>query len=145
MALIMELSKYMLTNNNIIKWENNIVEFKQTEKKYINNKKSDIVVKKTDKYKHFQEKDPLFWCFFYIFNGEFKYMIEKSNFATEKMLKIQLVEKIRSNKKQLKKLKFNTNYIEDKLLNSISIDYITFISNHRIPLVHHRLYRLLME
>ena len=50
------------------------------------------------------------------------------HFSAKKQQSRQLVEKIRSNKKELKKLKFNTNYIEDKLLNSISIDYITFIS-----------------
>ena len=126
--MIEELTKYMLTNNNITKWENNIIEFKQYDKKQFVQKKSIIEEKKIDTYKHFLEKDPFFWCLFYILNGEFKYMIEKSNFSVEKLFKIQLVQKIRDNKKQLKKLKFNTNYIEDKLLNSISIDYITFIA-----------------
>ena len=126
--MIEELKKYMLTNNNIKKWENNIIEFKQHPKKLFVQKKSIIEDKKIDTYKHFLEKDPFFWCLFYILNGEFKYMIEKSNFSTEKLFKIQLVQKIRDNKKLLKKLKFNTNYIEDKLLNSISIDYITFIA-----------------
>ena len=55
-------------------------------------------------------------------------MIEKSSFATEKMIKIELVKKVRLHKDTLKKMKINTNHIEDKLLNSETIDFITFIS-----------------
>ena len=128
MKLIETLSKYMLTNNNIINWENNIVEIKQSEKKIFIDKKPLNIEKNIDNYEHFFQKDPFFWCLFYILNGEFQYMIEKSKFSTEKMFKIQYVEKIRECKKELKKLKINSNYIEDKLLNSISIDHITFIS-----------------
>ena len=128
MNLLNELSSYMLTNNNIIKWKNNIVEFKQHETKEHFTNKSTPVEKKNNLYKIFNEKDPFFWCFFYILNGEFEYMIEKSKYSTEKMYKIQYLEKLRTQKKELKKLKLNTNYIEDKLLNSISIDYITFIT-----------------
>ena len=128
MNLLKKLSDYMLTNNNIIKWENNIVEFKQHEIKEQIIKKSNHNQSKKNLYKIFSQKDPFFWCFFYILNGEFEYMIEKSKYSTEKMYKIQYLEKLRTQKKELKKLKLNTNYIEDKLLNSISIDYITFIT-----------------
>lgn len=126
--MLEELLKYMLDKNNINKWENNIIEIKQHPKKEFVKEKSINLDKKINTYTHFKENDPFFWCLFFILNGEFKYMIEKSNFSTEKLFKIQLVQKIRENKKQLKKLKFNTNYIEDKLINSISIDYITFIA-----------------
>ena len=128
MKLLKNLSDYMLTNNNIIKWENNIVEFKQHERKEIKSIINTRVTKEKNYYKIFNQKDPFFWCFFYILNGEFEYMIEKSKYSTEKMYKIQYLEKLRTQKKELKKLKLNTNYIEDKLLNSISIDYITFIT-----------------
>ena len=128
MKLLKNLSDYMLTNNNIIKWENNIVEFKQHERKEIKDIINTRVKKEKNYYKIFNQKDPFFWCFFYILNGEFEYMIEKSKYSTEKMYKIQYLEKLRTQKKELKKLKLNTNYIEDKLLNSVSIDYITFIT-----------------
>ena len=128
MKLLKNLSDYMLTNNNIIKWENNIVEFKQHERKEIKSIINTRVKKEKNYYKIFNQKDPFFWCFFYILNGEFEYMIEKSKYSTEKMYKIQYLEKLRTQKKELKKLKLNTNYIEDKLLNSVSIDYITFIT-----------------
>lgn len=139
--IIDKLEKYMLYDNNIITWQNNIVENKLLEKgklKEGKKEKANEIKKNVELYKKFNEKDPLFWCFFYIVNGDFKYLIEKSNFATEKMQKIALVTKVRSHKDTLKKMKININHVEDKLLNCVTIDIITFISLciiHNINLV----------
>jgi len=128
--IIDKLEKYMLYDNNIITWQNNIVENKLLEMELKGRKKEKVKEekKKVELYKNFNENDPLFWCFFYIVNGDFKYMIEKSNFATEKMEKIAYVSKVRSHKDILKKMKINTNHVEDKLLNCVTIDIITFIA-----------------
>ena len=120
------LNQYMLTNKNIIEWTNNIFIKKRNEKKYI---KEEKCIKKNENsyYKQISKKDGLFWSFFYILNGPFEYISVFNDFSTEKLYKINLVDKVRENKQLLKKYKFKINDVEDKLLNCEKIDIPTFI------------------
>ena len=80
----------------------------------------------TDKTMVFYEKDPLFWCFYFILYGEFDYTTSHSSFVIEKQIKIKLIEKVRDSKKILKGFKIKPKYIEDILLCSNKIDILTF-------------------
>ena len=49
-----------------------------------------------------REKDSLFWCFYIMKNGQTAYdMLEHRNFIVEKKLKIEYVEKMRTDKEQI--------------------------------------------
>ena len=59
------LEKYFLSDNNIIEWHNNIIEYKEREKTV---KKEAVKQKKStidSSFKHITQKDGLFWCFYY--------------------------------------------------------------------------------
>ncbi len=119
------IEKYFITNNNIIDWTNNIIE--NYERKVIKKEEKEKEKEKCiTNYFTIDKNDSLFWTFFYIFNGEFEYMSIHNEFSTEKLMKIDLLEKIRKNKDILKKYKVKSNYIEDQLLNSNTIDVTTF-------------------
>jgi hypothetical protein len=120
------LRKYFINNNNIFMWTTNIIENKKKIKKIIKNEENVKTNNNSDQTKVFYEKDPLFWCFYFILYGEFDYTTSHSSFAIEKQLKIKFIEKIRNSKKLLKTLKIKPNYIENVLLCSTKIDILTF-------------------
>lgn len=121
------LSKFYLSNKNIISWYNNIIDSSKKELKNISNKKPKKLPISLEKdYKTIFKKDKLFWAYFYIINGEFQYELIHNDFSIEKLNKIELVKIIRENKQLLKKRKIKINIIEDQLLNSVYIDPITF-------------------
>jgi hypothetical protein len=77
-----------------------------------------------------REKDSLFWCFYIMKNGQTDYdMLEHRNFILEKKLKIDYVEKIRSEKEKIKMYKFATlTHLESNVANDDRIDIPTFLS-----------------
>tara|TARA_A100001011_G_C14127477_1_gene763966 strand:- start:72 stop:788 length:717 start_codon:yes stop_codon:yes gene_type:complete len=123
------LSTFFLTNNNINKWSKYISLVRQ-DQKYNNIKKQKETkkeeIKEHNDYKTIYKKDPLFWAYYFIMNGEFSYMTVHNDFFTEKNNKIELVKKIRENKDLFKKHKIKKNIVEDQVLNSIEIDCFTF-------------------
>lgn len=122
------LEKYFLSDNNIIEWHNNIIEYKEREKTV---KKEAVKQKKStidSSFKPITQKDGLFWCFYYILNGEFAYETLHNEFSTEKLIKIDLVEKIRAHKQLFKPHKIKPNVIENQLLNCQTIDLQSFFS-----------------
>ena len=121
---LQKLNDYFINNNNIFKWTTNIIENKTQIKKKI--KKDEKVKNEHNQTKVFYEKDSLFWCFYFIFYGEFEYTTSHSSFVIEKQLKIKFIETVRNNKPILKALKIKSNYIENNLLYSTHIDFITF-------------------
>jgi len=77
-----------------------------------------------------REKDSLFWCFYIMKRGQTAYdMLDHRNFVAEKKLKIEYVEKIRTDKEQIKLHKFTTlTHLESNLANDDRIDLPTFLS-----------------
>jgi hypothetical protein len=77
-----------------------------------------------------KQKDSLFWCFYIIMNGQYKYdMLEHINVVIEKKLKIEYIEKIRKEKQIVKKYKFATlTHLETVLANEDKIDLSTFLT-----------------
>lgn len=122
------LEKYFLYDNNIIDWYNNIIEPSRNEYKEKKMKPPEKKHVIDSSFKTITQKDGLFWAFYYIFNGEFVYETIHNEFSTEKLIKIDLVEKIRKNKQLLKTFKIKSNVIENLLLNCITIDLQTFFS-----------------
>jgi hypothetical protein len=76
------------------------------------------------------EKDSLFWSFYIMKNGEASYeMIDFKNLIVEKKIKIEYVEKLRTEKQLLKTYKFATlTHIENQLANEQRIDVNTFLT-----------------
>lgn len=77
-----------------------------------------------------KENDTLFWCFYIMKNGEHEYdMIYNRNVVTEKKIKIEYVEKMRTDKPLLKQYKFaSLSNIESNLVNDHKININTFLS-----------------
>ena len=100
-----------------------------------------------------REKDSLFWCFYIMKNGQTAYdMLEHRNFIVEKKLKIEYVEKMRTDKEQIKMYKFSTlTHLESSLANDDRIDLPIFLSlcvyeNLNVVIVKKRTYfELLMN
>lgn len=62
-----------------------------------------------------EEKDQLFWCFFYILYGDLKYeQCHKNNFYHESSMKIDAIEKLRQKKDLLKQHNIKLKSIEDE-------------------------------
>jgi hypothetical protein len=108
--------KYKVIKSNIVNRSNN-TEYKN-ERKYENNK--------SNKYSLFipKEEDTLFWCYYIIFSGESSYeMMNVKNSLVAKQIKINYIEKIRSNKQTIKIYKFDTiTNIENNLANENNIN-----------------------
>jgi hypothetical protein len=91
-----------------------------------------------------QVKDKLFWCYYILMNGSINYLLlDTKKFKEEKEQKINLVEKLRSNKELLKKYKWKRNSIETDLVYSDEISIETFmcicaISNINVSIVKNR-------
>ena len=71
-----------------------------------------------------REKDSLFWCFFVMKNGLTEYqMMQHRNYIVEKKIKIEYVEKLRTQKALIKSYKLATLiHLESKLANDDKID-----------------------
>ena len=74
-----------------------------------------------------KEQDTLFWCYYIILNGEFKYeTLHVKNSVIAKQLKIDYVTKIRENKPVVKTYKFDSiTNIESNLANDNNINIKT--------------------
>jgi hypothetical protein len=77
-----------------------------------------------------REHDTLFWCYYIILNGEFKYdTLHVKNSVIEKQMKIDLVSKIRENKPIVKMYKLDTiTSLENNLANDNNINIKTVIT-----------------
>ena len=88
--LFNNLNKYMLTNENIIRYVNINPSLKINEKTLVN--KSTVSKIKTNNFVP-RQKDVLFWCFYIILNGKEKYLFNINNiFTVEKETKIAAIE-----------------------------------------------------
>ena len=89
-----------------------------------------------------KETDQLFWMFFIFQNGNETYeLTDTSKFLIEKEKKMECINKIRENKKQLStyKIKGIKDTVEDDLVNSKKIDIKTFFAlciTHNINLMY---------
>jgi len=72
-------------------------------------------------------QDDLFWCFYLIHLGFYKYETIHNYFTEEKKFKIELVELVRQNKDILKQHKWKRTQIEDELVHGEKISVSTFI------------------
>ena len=77
-----------------------------------------------------REQDSLFWCYYIILNGEFKYeILHVKNSLIAKQIKIDFVTKIRENKPIVKMYKFDTiTSLESNLANDDNINIKTVIT-----------------
>ena len=102
--MLHKLESYYITNDNIIQWTSSCI--REREKINQTYKEKEIkTIKKQESYKHIRQKDGLFWAFFYICNGEFSYMTVHNTFSTEKLEKINYVQKIRGEKNFVKNIR----------------------------------------
>lgn len=99
-----------------------------TEKKNNQNERKKII-KKNKPVEYFlpNYKDKLFWCFYYVFYGQFEYEKMYNAFTEEKEKKIKLVQMLREKKDCLKKHKFKKSHVEPNLTNDQCINLDTFI------------------
>ena len=117
--LFNNLNKYMLTNENIIRYVNINPSLKINEKTLVN--KSTVSKIKTNNFVP-RQKDVLFWCFYIILNGKEKYLFNINNiFTVEKETKIAAIEILKSKKTILKEHKLRKTEIENELLNEKTI------------------------
>ena len=108
--------KYMLTQENIIKFLPNI-----------NTKNNNIQSNKQNQNKITNNSDELFWTIYKIVEGEYKYETN-CNFKTEKDFKIKCIEDLRLIKSKLKIYKLSLNKVEDQLLNDKKISLEAFFA-----------------
>ena len=71
--------------------------------------------------------DTLFWCYYILTNSIEDYKLVDNEFTHEKMIKISLIQTVRENKENLKKLKIKRTEVEDDLLNKKYIGIKTFV------------------
>jgi len=123
---ITQLQHYMFTGKHIMKIigdEQVIIKPKETKKKNktkpSREKKSDFILP--------IETDTLFWCFYILYCGLFKYeTLGSDTFKEEKAMKIKLVEDISNHKDLLKKNKWKKTIIENDLVSEKRISMNTF-------------------
>ena len=72
-------------------------------------------------------QDDLFWCFYLIYLGFYKYETIHNYFTEEKNVKIELVTLLRQHKDILKQHKWKRNQIENELVHEKKISLTTFI------------------
>lgn len=113
--IIDNIQDYMLTNimfnKYSIKEQEKVIQKKQIKK--ISNR---ITIK---------EVDQLFWYFYIAINGYDEYKLLDNKFTLEKTIKINNIEKMRSNNSILKQQKLKIADYENNLLNSKKIDIPT--------------------
>ena len=141
---INELNNYMFHNNNVIKFNKNILYYNH---KYVKNiPKKNINNLENNKFFKPDEKDKLFWCFYNIINNFNNYLLNKNNlFKIEKQFKIDAISKIRNFKLDLKKYKIKINDIEHELINNniITLNIINVLSiiyKISIIIIHNNIY-----
>lgn len=114
--------KYKVIKSNVINNSNNIES--KNERKYRNNQstKNSLFIPK--------EEDTLFWCYYIISSGESSYeMMNVRNSLVAKQIKINYIDKIRTNKQTIKMYKFDTiTNIENNLANENNININSVMS-----------------
>tara|TARA_Y100000768_G_scaffold384143_1_gene367608 strand:- start:1974 stop:2714 length:741 start_codon:yes stop_codon:yes gene_type:complete len=124
--LFKSLNKFMLTNDNIMRYSN-ISKPNIPNKKLVVNKKQNCKqnCKQSDNIFIPRQKDVLFWCFYIILYGEDKYLFNINNrFSIEKEIKIKAIEILKTKKDILKEKKLKKYELENELLNEKSITII---------------------
>ena len=148
-----KLQDYILTDQMMKKAIRDAPEASSNPKKQNMRIRQEMAPKPKDTIFEPREKDSLFWCFYIMKHGQTAYeMLDHRNFVVEKKLKIEYVEKIRSDKEQIKLHKFATlTHLESNLANDDRIDLPTFLSlcvieNLNVNIVKKRTYfELLMN
>lgn len=122
-----ELQDYTL-NSNVL--ETSVKHFLHETEVQIKQRVQPIIETKLPSIFYPKEKDSLFWCFYSMVHDIETYQsIEYKNVIVEKKIKIDYVEKLRSEKKKLKEYKCGSLvHIENKLVNEVSIDIPTFFA-----------------
>lgn len=116
------MSEYMLTNDNILRYRRNRMEIPQQEKKT----KIKQVEKTNNNIFYPTQHDELFWCFYIALKGKAYYDFNNNkSFIYEKQFKINTVELLREKKDLLKVEKIKKNIVEDELVNSKRISLVT--------------------
>lgn len=140
-----ELEKYMFTNDNLSRLNDPFFKTNKKTNKMKNEMKNEKKVE--DDFFTPKEKDRLFWCFYYILNGnkDESFNAYGSTFKMEKDFKINRIKKIRENKTSLKANKLNIEDIESTLANEEKINLETFqamclIENLSVILIKNRTY-----
>ena len=134
----MDLNETMRSNNNIIVVrDSNKYKYKEKEKdvvkevkevKEVKDKKNKVI---TSKYYNIKQTDTLFWCFYIMKYGVFKYEMEirGTYFTVEKDEKYKCVEVLRKSKDKLKMYKIKPfTDLEYDLTNNSKISEKTFIA-----------------
>jgi hypothetical protein len=77
-----------------------------------------------------KQSDTLFWCYYIITNGDYKYeILQNKNSFLEKQMKIEYIDKIRKNKSILKTYKLDSIVnIENNLVNEKYVNIKTIMS-----------------
>jgi len=136
------MNVYLEKPKNICTEENVPKQWEYTQKEQI------MLAKEKDRFFTPKENDNLFWCYYIFVNGYTKYeMIDSINFINEKNTKMQYIEILRTNKKQLTPFRIRglKDTVEDDLVNSRKISIKTFIalcivSNLNVMFIHRRKY-----
>ena len=128
------IDAFLRTTQHITLNENNMLKYTQHAVKTIPKAKSqykkptiparNALANITNKY---PTQDDLFWCFYFIHLGFYKYETIHNYFIEEKKIKIELVTLIRQHKDILKQNKWKRNQIENELVHEKKISLTTFI------------------
>ena len=173
-TILSNCESYMLTNINLLKCiqeSERLTDYADVyKKKIINIDNKPPFIKKRDEFsankleKHcvgqnikpkkveyaiISDKDTLFWCYYIIKYSYEDYQMINQRFSVEKNLKIECINKIRSNKELLKKYKLKRSEIESELLNDERLSLKGFLaiciySNINFLLIDNRKYYELM-
>jgi len=128
-SLINSLERYMLLGDNINRFCSKRIILTEP----INREQKPNIVAQIDSNKSPNciykpnEIDNLFWCFYYIVQGDKDFFIDTS-FKTEKAFKIECVEKLKKIKAELKSLKISLPEVENELVNEKKIGYVTLVA-----------------
>jgi hypothetical protein len=114
--------KYKVIKSNVINNSNNIESKNEIKDRNNQPTKSLLFIPK--------EEDTLFWCYYIISSGESSYeMMNVKNSLVAKQIKINCIDKIRSNKQTIKMYKFDTiTNIENNLANENSVNINSVMS-----------------
>lgn len=117
------MSEYMLTNDNILRYRRNRTDISEPEKKV---KIKKLVKISQNNIFYPPQHDELFWCFYIALKGKEYYDFNHNkSFIYEKEFKINTVELLREKKDLLKIEKIKKNVVEDELVNSKRISLVT--------------------
>lgn len=123
-SFISQFEKYMITNDMYQKYsvtsyktstETSKTEKDEQRKKYNNNQT------------YIKEQDKFFWCFYLMLHDKDTYLsVDNKHFQIEKQMKIDLIDKIRTNKGLLKEAKLKVVDIENNVVNDKKLDISGF-------------------